>query len=98
MPAQPAWFHRLDQILADLRALGRFHSGQMAASPLFSNRSPDPFGTVIDPLVCTYFMNTAAPVFLNVKRWQLQGSSPISQPPVGEALRCAVEPPQSNRM
>ena len=33
MPAQPAWFHRLDEILADLRAIGLLRSLRPCRKP-----------------------------------------------------------------
>ena len=38
MPAQPAWFHRLDQILADLRALDVRYLDRQAIEKLFCVR------------------------------------------------------------
>jgi hypothetical protein len=38
MPAQPYWFHRLDEILAELRALGVSHLDRLAVQKLFRIR------------------------------------------------------------
>ena len=35
MPAQPAWFHRLDEIVTDLRALETSHLDRLAVQKLF---------------------------------------------------------------
>ena len=38
MPAQPAWFHRLDEILADLRSMTSTHLDRAAVEKLFRVR------------------------------------------------------------
>jgi hypothetical protein len=38
MPAQPAWFHRLDEILSELRALHISHLDRLACEKLFRVR------------------------------------------------------------
>ena len=41
MPAQPAWFHRLDGILADLRAIESTHLDRLAVDhPRFRPEGP----------------------------------------------------------
>ena len=38
MPAQPAWFHRLDEILETLRAMECSHLDRLAVQKLFGVR------------------------------------------------------------
>ena len=38
VPAQPAWFHRLDEILADLRSMTSTHLDRAAVEKLFRVR------------------------------------------------------------
>ena len=38
MPSQPAWFHRLDEILADLRSIESTHLDRRAVQKLFRVR------------------------------------------------------------
>ena len=38
MPSQPAWFHRLDEILADLRSMTSPHLDRAAVEKLFRVR------------------------------------------------------------
>ena len=40
MPAQPAWFHRLDEILSALRSMTSTHLDRAAVEKLFRVRQP----------------------------------------------------------